>query len=312
MDVTARFQGPDWLCRVVKYLQVMVMYLSTYVLVMTAIDRYRAICYPLSNYTWSSKKVHVMIAGSWLLALVLSIPQLIIFRMQEVSDGVYDCWAYFDPEWTMKAYITSFMLSVYILPFLVLVVLYGRICFEVWKNAHGKRAGPTDTCANGKIVYKFNGTGTISIISPNDTNTHDQDLSASSQHHHSDGRPNRDAHHQFYRDREFYTNRAPVTSRPCQCHQQTQHQSRHNSALPRIHSQRGLSRSKMKTIKLTFVVILAYIVCWSPFFITQMWWAFDEQAPYNSKCLIYIFIQLCYTRIIIKEIHFHLVTAVAR
>ena len=32
--------GNDFLCRSVKYLQVMVMYLSTYVLVMTAVDRY--------------------------------------------------------------------------------------------------------------------------------------------------------------------------------------------------------------------------------------------------------------------------------
>ena len=47
-------------------------------------------------------------------------------------------------------------------------------------------------------------------------------------------------------------------------------------------SVRGLSRAKMKTVKLTFVVIVAYVVCWTPFFVSQLWWLYDESQE-SSK-----------------------------
>ena len=236
-DVTYRFQGNDFMCRTVKYMQVVVMYLSTYILVMTAIDRYRAICHPLSNHSGSKKRVKVMIGIAWGLSLTLSTPQLVIFSFHEVEPGVYDCWAYFYPEWTVKLYITCFTVSIYILPFYILAVLYGRICWEVWKNAR-HRDSQADRFIEGKVVYKFNGTGTISIISP----------------HLGTTRKLKNGGRRFK-----------------------------ETLCPRVHSMRGFSRSKIKTIQLTFVVIIAYVICWSPFFITQMWWAFDENAPYNSK-----------------------------
>ena len=40
----------------------------------------------------------------------------------------------------------------------------------------------------------------------------------------------------------------------------------------------GISRAKLKTIKMTVTVVICYIVCWAPFFVGQMWAAFDEKA----------------------------------
>ena len=63
---------------------------------------------------------------------------------------------------------------------------------------------------------------------------------------------------------------------------------------PRRHV-RTLSRSKMKTVKLTLTVVLCYLICWAPFFVAQMWMAWDEQAPFEGEkhfflvlfCIIY-------------------------
>ena len=60
-------------------------------------------------------------------------------------------------------------------------------------------------------------------------------------------------------------------------------------------SQRNaMTSSKVKTVKLTATVIVCYLVCASPFFVAQMWWAWDETAPitgslatcgkFNSTC----------------------------
>ena len=41
--------------------------------------------------------------------------------------------------------------------------------------------------------------------------------------------------------------------------------------LPRTHSTRNISRAKIKTVKLTIVVIAGYILCSAPFVFVQMW-----------------------------------------
>lgn len=137
-DITYRFQGNDFLCRLVKYLQVVAMYASSYVLVTTAIDRYLAIVHPMTSQTWTSRKTHFLAAIAWGLSLLFSVPQLTIFAYREVDAGEYDCWAHFSPEWTVPFYITWITVAIYIVPSLLLVFAYGRICLVVWKSMRAK------------------------------------------------------------------------------------------------------------------------------------------------------------------------------
>lgn len=48
-EITFRFYGPDLLCRIVKHLQVLGMFASTYMMVMMTLDRYIAICHPMQT-----------------------------------------------------------------------------------------------------------------------------------------------------------------------------------------------------------------------------------------------------------------------
>jgi hypothetical protein len=48
-----------------------------------------------------------------------------------------------------------------------------------------------------------------------------------------------------------------------------------------VHSMRGISRAKMKTIKLTVVVIACYVVCSSPFICAQLWATWDPNAMHS-------------------------------
>lgn len=76
-DITERFQGPDFLCRSIKYLQIVGMFASSYMIVAMTVDRHHAICCPLQAYrggAMSRWNTPVMVA--WGLALVLSIPQV--------------------------------------------------------------------------------------------------------------------------------------------------------------------------------------------------------------------------------------------
>lgn len=78
-DITERFQGPDVLCRSVKYLQIVGMFASSYMIVAMTVDRHNAICYPLQAYKGGAVSCwNTPIMVAWGLALVLSVPQVLV------------------------------------------------------------------------------------------------------------------------------------------------------------------------------------------------------------------------------------------
>ncbi|XP_064646633.1 cephalotocin receptor 1-like isoform X2 [Lineus longissimus] len=230
-DVTYRFQGGDFLCRFVKYVQVVAMYASSYVLVATALDRYTAIVYPLTTHTWSQRRIALMVGAAWLLSLVFSVPQPIMFSIQEVKANmtcpVYDCWMdEHDPDY-IQAYVTVFLMLVYFLPLLVLIFSYGRICCIVWHSMGARETPSPSARPNTPHILSKEATKGLTMQ---------------------------------YEEKLL----------------------RKNESAPRAHS-RGISNAKMKTIKLTMAVILCYQICWSPFFVSQMYWAWDPAPLYSGE-----------------------------
>jgi len=64
------------LCKLVLYVQIVTLASTTFILTAMSVDRYLAICHPLQR----TCKPKVMIAVSWLAALVFATPQLFIFK----------------------------------------------------------------------------------------------------------------------------------------------------------------------------------------------------------------------------------------
>ncbi|XP_074911287.1 vasopressin V1b receptor [Buteo buteo] len=220
-EVTYRFLGPDPLCRAVKYLQVLSMFASTYMLIMMTLDRYMAVCHPLHTLQQPSRQAYVMIGATWLLSCLLSLPQIFIFSLREVrqGSGVLDCWADFRYPWGARAYITWTTLCIFILPVSILTVCYSLICYEICKNLKGKTQSGAP----------------------------------------SSGGP-----------------AAAAPPAPCSSEKSGQCPSGQPS---RVSSVRTISRAKIRTVKMTFVIVVAYVACWAPFFSMQMWSVWDEDAP---------------------------------
>ncbi|CAL8338857.1 unnamed protein product [Merluccius merluccius] len=212
-DITFRFYGPDILCRLVKYLQVVGMFASTYMLVLMSIDRCLAICQPLRSLHRRKDRFYVIL--SWSLSLLFSTPQMYIFSLREVGSagsGVYDCWGDFVQPWGAKAYITWISLTIYIIPVTILSICYGLISFKIWQNFRLKTK------------------------------------------------------------RDHGINLTPRISKA--------------NTISRVSSVKLISKAKITTVKMTFVIVLAYIVCWTPFFSVQMWSAWDPAAPREAMPFI--------------------------
>ncbi|KAG8436059.1 hypothetical protein GDO86_007239, partial [Hymenochirus boettgeri] len=200
-DITFRFYAPDFVCRLVTYLQVVGMFASTYMLLLMSLDRCLAICQPLRSLHRRSDCVYVVL--TWILSFLLSVPQIHIFSLQHVGNEVYDCRADFIQPWGLKAYITWMTLTVYIIPVVILSICYGLISYKIWQNIRLKTV----------------------------------------------------------------------------CESNVRLSSNRRATLSRVSSVRLISKAKIRTVKMTFIIVLAYIVCWTPFFFAQMWSVWDPEAP---------------------------------
>ncbi|KAG7455871.1 hypothetical protein MATL_G00245590 [Megalops atlanticus] len=207
--ITFRFYGPDFLCRIVKHLQVLGMFASTYMMVMMTLDRYIAICHPLKTLQQPTQRSYIMIISTWVCSLVLSSPQYFIFSLSEIKNGsdVYDCWGHFIEPWGVRAYITWITVGIFLVPVAILVICYGFICHSIWKNIKYKtKKNTAETAAKNDLIGKSS-----------------------------------------------------------------------------VNSVTTISRAKLRTVKMTFVIVLAYVVCWAPFFTVQMWSVWDKNFMWDDS-----------------------------
>uniref|UniRef100_A0A8C8S5E4 Arginine vasopressin receptor 1A n=1 Tax=Pelusios castaneus TaxID=367368 RepID=A0A8C8S5E4_9SAUR len=55
---------------------------------------------------------------------------------------------------------------------------------------------------------------------------------------------------------------------------------------PCVSSVKSVSRAKIRTVKMTFVIVSAYVVCWAPFFTVQMWSVWDPHFSWIVTALL--------------------------
>ncbi|XP_013365151.1 PREDICTED: vasopressin V2 receptor isoform X3 [Chinchilla lanigera] len=203
-DATDRFRGPDALCRAVKYLQMVGMYASSYMILAMTLDRHRAICRPMLAYRHGGgARWNKPVLVAWAFSLLLSLPQLFIFARRDVGDGsgVFDCWARFAEPWGLRAYVTWITLMVFVAPALGIAACQVLIFREIHASLVPE---PSERgCRRG----------------------------------HRTGSTREGAH---------------------------------------------VSAAMAKTVRMTLVIVIVYVLCWAPFFLVQLWAAWDPQAPRES------------------------------
>ncbi|TKR96493.1 hypothetical protein L596_010503 [Steinernema carpocapsae] len=124
------FHGPNILCKFVKFLQVVPMYTSAFLLVAISADRYGAICRPLARMrSGHSSRPNMYAVVAWCCAILLSTPQLFIFA--KTDD---ECRDTYTAEWQYSVYVIFFNLMVWLLPSSIAGFFYFRVCRTVWTS----------------------------------------------------------------------------------------------------------------------------------------------------------------------------------
>jgi arginine vasopressin receptor 1A len=285
MELTwPEFLGGNVFCKFIKYMQILGPYASSYVLVMTALDRYQAICYPLTNCSWTARQSKLMIGFAWGIAILFCTPQVFVFSLEEVAPGVYDCWATFTPSWGAKVYVTWYCLSIFIVPLGILVFAYTCICRAIWINANMKNtvfymettsdigrarcnSYTTMTIINLAVIANGNANGQWNDrVDKNCKNEEDEEQNEVKELMYSDknGPSKIPSRFQIF----------ATTKRPSICPSIADS----IATQPRSHSIKGISTAKIKTVKLTVTVILCYIVASTPFIVAELWSTYDPLA----------------------------------
>ncbi|XP_040007700.1 vasopressin V2 receptor-like [Xiphias gladius] len=279
-DAKGRFPGPDFLCRLVKYLQVLGMFASSYMIVAMTVDRHYAICCPLQAHrSGATQRWNSFVVLAWGLSLLLSLPQVFIFSRSEVAPGVYECWGNFAEAWGLKAYVTWMTLAVFILPVLIITVCQVRIFNEIHNNLYLKserRLSPTSLPPSRRDSQRGGGGGEgsrgrsslslcVSPLTSSNPVSHPGFGTGSTCQHLPLG-PLRSS------SRRPYVLPDPAAPSAARCPQ------------PKAPAARagGVSAAMSKTVRMTLVIVLVYSLCWAPFFSVQLWAAWDPDPPQNG------------------------------
>ncbi|XP_035501212.1 vasopressin V2 receptor-like isoform X2 [Scophthalmus maximus] len=291
-DVKGRFPGPDFLCRLVKYLQVLGMFASSYMIVAMTMDRHYAICCPLQAHrSGATQRWNTFLLLAWGLSLLLSLPQVFIFSRSEVAPGVYECWGNFAESWGLKAYVTWMTLAVFILPVLTITVCQVRIFKEIHNSLYLKserRLSPASLPPSRRDSQRGGSRGASSLslyVSPltyNNPVGHTSSEPGSTYQHLPMG-PLRSSSINSHCDHHTYTADHRAELQP-EVLPDPVAPSAVGPPLPKAPAARGgeVSAAMSKTVRMTLVIVVVYSLCWAPFFCVQLWAAWDPNPPRNG------------------------------
>ncbi|XP_029994600.1 vasopressin V2 receptor-like [Sphaeramia orbicularis] len=298
-DARGRFPGPDFLCRLVKYLQVLGMFASSYMIVAMTLDRHYAICCPLQAHRiGATQRWNTFILLAWGLSLLLSLPQVFIFSRSEVAPGVYECWGNFAGSWGLKAYVTWMALAVFILPVFIITVCQVRIFKEIHNNLYLKSVrylSPASVPSSRRESQRggaggggvSRGRSSLSLYAPPllyDTAENPTSFEPGSTYQHLPLGPLTTSSISSHCDIHSFTSvRAELQPDVLPDHTVPSAVCSPTPPAKGPPARGGeVSAAMSKTVRMTLVIVLVYSICWAPFFSVQLWAAWSPNPPQTS------------------------------
>ena len=131
------------LCKSIPYLLGVTIFSSVGTLMAIAADRYRAIVHPLLPRIRTRHAISI-IAAIWIVAFIYPIPQIIYQKLHPIDGSCYEDWP--SPK-NAEIYTVILFVALYLIPLIVISVLYFLICHNL---------NTTESTAQaGKCLLKF-------------------------------------------------------------------------------------------------------------------------------------------------------------
>nr|AUR34029.1 cholecystokinin receptor type A [Octopus vulgaris] len=241
------------MCVLVRYLQATIVAVNSFTLLALSLERYFAICHPLRSRRWQTlSHAYKIILGGWLSALFFTLPVAIFQRLRTMRNGNKLCIEIWPDKTLGKVYQIFLDIILFLLPLMMMMVAYSLIAKTLSVNFDKDLALPTQQGNKSKSKAR------------NEPSQRKQDSSSTTELTNASSNSINDSyssenrtHHSTSRSVSFQTTESLSI-------QQVQHE-------------RSL-QNKKRVIKMLFVVVLEFFICWTPLFTIMTWEYLDRRT----------------------------------
>ncbi|XP_078046817.1 cholecystokinin receptor type A [Augochlora pura] len=306
------------LCKLISYFQAVSVSVGVWTLVAISLERYFAICRPLKSRRWQTEfHAYKMITVVWIASLTWNAPILIVSQLKSIRGGRNKCREKWPNVGTERAYNLFLDGTLLLVPLIVMSLAYSLIAAELWRGLR-QELRQTSSCQRRLERTESSGTVRNSSYDRSDgrpsTMVVLNDCSASSRLRRgfstSHGYCNDASHRMSSRFRIPRSRISRTPSGKCQGPEyplelRTQIRSNGNSYLTRDtadtineeqqecsspFSRQHAIRSnymgksieaKKKVIRMLFVIVLEFFICWAPLHVINTWYLFAPELVYS-------------------------------
>lgn len=252
------------MCVTIRYAQGVSVGASCFTLVAISLERYFAICRPLQSRQWQTlSHAYKIIAVCWFLALIIVIPIAISTKYVRIGPEVSACrenWASEDLE---RAYTVFLDVVLLLIPLCLMTCAYTKIMVTL---CAGISMGDATECSNG---YASNSSISKSslVVSLKFKNSTRTSLLK-----------NDSAQSQTRSDRNYLSIQMKEIS-PCSSEESTPRRAKLDTTrIIRQSNQEKSREAKIRVVRMLFVLVIEFFVCWAPLYTVQTWKSFHHES----------------------------------
>ncbi|ERE66087.1 pyroglutamylated RF-amide peptide receptor isoform X2 [Cricetulus griseus] len=159
-NVSDTWLGGAFICKMVPFVQCTAIVTEILTMTCIAVERYQGLVHPFKmKQQYTNQRAFTMLGVVWLVAVIIGSPMWHVQRLEVKYDFLYEkehicCLEEWSSPMHQKIYTTFILVTLFLLPLLLLLVLYGKIGYELWIK---KRVGDGSVLQtiHGKEMFKI-------------------------------------------------------------------------------------------------------------------------------------------------------------
>uniref|UniRef100_A0A8D0CAS7 Pyroglutamylated RFamide peptide receptor n=1 Tax=Salvator merianae TaxID=96440 RepID=A0A8D0CAS7_SALMN len=137
-NISSNWMGGAFTCKMVPFVQSAAIVTEILTMTSIAVERHNGIVHPLKmKRQYTNKRAYTMLGIVWLLATIVGSPMWHVQRLENKYDFLYEkeyvcCLEVWASPVHQKIYATFILVILFLLPLMLMLVLYSKIGYELW------------------------------------------------------------------------------------------------------------------------------------------------------------------------------------
>ncbi|XP_053112756.1 pyroglutamylated RF-amide peptide receptor [Hemicordylus capensis] len=159
-NISSNWLGGAFACKMVPFVQSTAIVTEILTMTCIAMERYNGIVHPLKmKWQYTNRRAYTILGIVWFLAAIVGSPMWYVQRLENKYDFLYEkeyvcCLEEWASAVHQKIYATFILIILFLLPLILMLLLYSKIGYELWIK---KRVGDASILQtiHGNEMYKI-------------------------------------------------------------------------------------------------------------------------------------------------------------